>query len=311
MASLTIRHVTTYRYRRPVAFGEHRMMLRPRDTREQMVVEASLEISPRPASLRLVRDALGNHVGIADFSTPSQELRFESTVNLEHFPFDPIFLGLDEAGGSFPVRYASDELPELKRYMSRDDIDPHDVVGQWAGEFLPRRGSIGTFSLLSQISSAIREGCQYRRREAKGINQPAHTLRGRHGSCRDFAVLLIAAARSLGFAARFASGYLTTPIDWSKPSPNAAAQGATHAWAQIYLPGASWLSFDPTCGGVGNAGLVTVAVADNPSDALPLHGSFFGLASDSLGMDVMVRVTHDRREAIWGEVGPNASCWCN
>ena len=311
MASLTIRHVTTYRYRRPVAFGEHRMMLRPRDTREQMVVEASLQISPRPASLRLVRDALGNHVGIADFSARSQELRFESTVNLEHSPFDPIFLGLDEAGGSFPVRYASDELPELKRYMSRDDIDPDDVVGQWAGEFLPRRGSIGTFSLLSQISSAIREGCQYRRREAKGINQPAQTLRGRHGSCRDFAVLLIAAARSLGFAARFASGYLTTPIDWSKPSPNAAAQGATHAWAQIYLPGASWLSFDPTCGGVGNAGLVTVAVADNPSDAIPLHGSFFGLASDSLGMDVMVRVTHDRPEAIWGEVGPSAPCWCN
>ena len=80
MPTLTIRHVTTYRHRRPVAFGEHRMMLRPRDSHDQAVIEASLEISPQPKTLRFVQDAFGNHVGIARFSGRSRELWFESIV---------------------------------------------------------------------------------------------------------------------------------------------------------------------------------------------------------------------------------------
>ena len=83
MPTLTIRHVTTYRYRRPVAFGEHRMMLRPRDSHDQRVIGASLEISPEPRSLHFVQDAFGNHVGIARFSGRSKELCFESIVCLE------------------------------------------------------------------------------------------------------------------------------------------------------------------------------------------------------------------------------------
>ena len=311
MPLYTIRHVTTYRYRRAVAFGEHRMMLRPHDTHDQKVIEANLEISPRPASLRGIQDARGNHVDIADFSERSQELRFDSTVTLEHAPFASIILGHDEVAGFMPCPYTSVELAGLMRYTTRRDIDPDDVVGQWTQKFLPRRGHVGTFTLVSQISNAIRDKCQYRRREAKGIYQPAETLRGRQGSCRDFAVLLIAAARSLGLAARFASGYLAMPIDWNEPSANSAAQGATHAWAQIYLPGANWVSFDPTCGSVGNEGNITVAVASDPSDTLPLHGSFFGVVSDSLGMEVQVRVTPDRPDPIWGEVSPSAPCWLN
>ena len=97
MPTLTIRHVTTYRYRRPVAFGEHRMMLRPRDSHDQRVIEASLEISPEPRSLRFVQDAFGNHVGIARFSGRSKELCFESTVRLEHSPLDPVDLDLEDA----------------------------------------------------------------------------------------------------------------------------------------------------------------------------------------------------------------------
>ena len=308
MPSLTIRHVTTYRYRQPVAFGEHRMMLRPRDSHDQRVIEASLEISPRPVNLQFVRDAFGNHVGIAHFSERSQELRFESTVNLEHLPLDPVDFGVDEAAGIFPPRYTRDEMRDLVGYFERHTGDPNNDIGQWVRQYLPRKGRIGNFHLLTRMSEGIHRDFQYRRREARGIQRPKETLRLGHGSCRDFALLLIEAARSLGFAARFASGYLALPLDDWQPTP-ASPQGATHAWAQIYLPGTDWVSFDPTCGSVGNAGLVTVAVARDPSHATPLHGTFIGFASDHISMDVQVRVTPDLPEPVW--VAAKTPRWCN
>ena len=309
MPSLTIRHVTTYRYRQPVAFGEHRMMLRPRDSHDQRIIEAVLEISPRPVSLRFVRDLFGNHIGIAHFSGRSEELRFESTVNLEHLPLDLVDFGLDDDGGTFPAGYTECEMPDLVRFIERHDTDSENDVGQWARQFVPRNGSIGIYKLLTQMSRGIYDGFQYRRREAKGIQQPVETLRWGHGSCRDFAMLMIEAARSLGLAARFASGYLAVPLDDLDKPTNTSARGSTHAWAQIYLSGTGWVSFDPTCGRAGNAGLITVAVARDPNHVTPLHGTYMGLASDHLGMDVQVRVTIDRPEAIWAAA--SAPRFCN
>src|SRR5580704_11838901 len=208
MPSLTIRHVTTYRYRQPVAFGEHRMMLRPRDSHDQRVIASSLEIDPLPASLRHVQDAFGNHVGIARFAGRSRELCFASTVSLEHSPMDPAGLDLDAAASSFPVRYDADEMPDLAPWIERHHADPADEIGAWARRFLPAAGAL---DLLTRIAEGIRHGFLYRRRETKGIQHPVETLRLGHGSCRDFAMLMIEAARTLGFAARFASGYLAVP----------------------------------------------------------------------------------------------------
>jgi len=203
MPSLTIRHVTTYRYRQPVAFGEHRMMLRPRDSHDQRVIEESLEISPEPRSLHFVQDAFGNHVGIARFSGRAKELCFESTVRLEHSPLDPADLDLEDAARTFPVDYGADEMPDLAYCIECHQPGPVNEVGRWAHQFLPPSGSIGTLELLTRLSQGINHGFLYRRREAKGIQQPVETLRLGHGSCRDFAMLMIEAARSLGFAARF------------------------------------------------------------------------------------------------------------
>jgi transglutaminase-like putative cysteine protease len=295
MPSLTIRHVTTYRYRQPVAFGEHRMMLRPRDSHDQKVIEASLEISPEPSSLHFTEDAFGNHVAIARFDGSATELSFESIVSLEHSPADAVDLDLEEAARRFPVDYSADELPDLAHCIQRRHPDPDDEVGRWARQFLHAGGSMGTLELLVRLCQGIHQGFLYRRREAKGIQQPFETLRLGHGSCRDFALLMIEAARSLGLAARFVSGYLAVPIEPSEePASGGAvnpARGATHAWAQVYLPGAGWIDFDPTSGSVGKAALVTVAVVRDPDQALPLHGTFIGSASDPLGMEVHVSVT--------------------
>jgi transglutaminase-like putative cysteine protease len=298
MPSLTIRHVTTYRYRRPVAFGEHRMMLRPRDTRDQRVLEARLRITPEPGSLRFVQDAFGNHVGIARFLGRAKELRFESTVRLDHWPVDAADLDIDDAERTFPVNYSTDEAPDLACCIERHHPDPENEVGRWARRFLPPSGSIGAFELLTRLSQGINRDFLYRRREAKGTQQALETLRLGHGSCRDFAMLLIEAARAFGFAARFASGYLAVPLDDPEEPASGLASGSTHAWAQIYLPDVGWIDFDPTRGSAGTFGLVTVAFVRDPRHATPLHGIFVGFPSDHLVMEVQVSVTSNTPAVI-------------
>jgi transglutaminase-like putative cysteine protease len=291
MPSLTIRHVTTYRYRQPVSFGEHRLMFLPRESHDQRVREAKLDINPRPATLSFVQDEYGNHVGIAHFSDFSSELCFESTICLDHSPMETADFDLKDAAGSFPITYSSDEMSNLALCMEQQQSDPDNEVGRWARQFLPPQGSIGAFDLLTRLSQGIHHGFRYRRREAKGIQRAGETLRIGQGSCRDFAMLMIEAARALGFAARFASGYLAIPLDDLDEPADGSSRGSTHAWVQIYLPGAGWIDFDPTSGNVGKSSLVTVAVAHDPQYTIPLHGTFIGCAADHLGMDVQVSVT--------------------
>jgi transglutaminase-like putative cysteine protease len=306
MPTLTIRHVTHYRYRRPVAFGEHRMMLRPRDSHDQRVIEASLAISPKPASLRFVEDAFGNHVGIARFSDSAKELRFESVVRLALSDADGGLLASEADQTTYPFAYGADEMPDLARFIECHCPDPDKEVHDWARQFVPAHDVVGIVELLTRLCQGIYHGFAYRRREAKGIQQPLETLRIGHGSCRDFAMLMIEAARSLGFAARFASGYLGIPLDFSKEPVNCSARGSTHAWVQIYVPGTGWTDFDPTSGNVGKCGLVPVAVVRDPRHATPLHGTFIGRRSDNLGMQVQVSVTSDTPQAMSGtaEISP-------
>lgn len=283
MPTFTIRHLTIYRYLRPVAFGEHRLMLRPRDSHDQRVIETSLEIHPQPASLDFIVDDFGNQIAIAQFSERAQELCVESVVCLEHSPPEASARHVDERAERFPFAYDAEESSALALYLERNPPgppgDPDDEVSRWAHGFLPPDDSTGTFELLTRLSRAIHSTFRYRRREAKGVQRAVETLRLGHGSCRDFAMLMIDAARALGLAARFASGYLILSSD---------EHGSTHAWAQVYLPGPGWVDFDPTSGNVGKERLVTVAVAHDPQHTLPLHGTYLGFASDSLGMDVKV-----------------------
>jgi hypothetical protein len=228
------------------------------------------------------------------------------TVRLEHSPLHAADFDLDDAARTFPVVYSADEMPDLAYCIERHQPDPGNEVGRWARQFLPPNGSFGSFGLLTRLSQGINHGFRYRRREAKGIQPPVETLRLGHGSCRDFAMLLIEAARSLGFAARFASGYLAVPLDDPKEPASCSAR-VDPCLAQIYLPGTGWIDFDSTSGSVGKIGLVTVAVVRDPHHAIPLHGTFIGFPSDHLGMDVQVSVTPGTPEACWPD--PQRSTW--
>jgi transglutaminase-like putative cysteine protease len=283
---LTVRHVTVYRYTKPVELGEHRMMFRPRESHDLSLVQAKLEISPRPSGLRWLHDVFDNSVTIATFSGPTRELRFDSTVTLEHRETALPHYVLEPDAQAFPFNYADDDKPELVRALIRHY--PGDEVSQWAARFVSAFGSTKTMALLETMTSAIRDEFTYVRRSAKGVQSPESTLRLRSGSCRDFAVFMMEAVRSLGLAARFVSGYIFIPSEADQAAT--VSGGATHAWLQVYLPGAGWVDFDPTNRIVGNRNLIRVAVAWDHGQALPLWGTFIGQASSFLGMDVEVNV---------------------
>src|SRR5262249_26665054 len=147
-----------------------------------------------------------------------------------------------------------------------------------------------TGRLLMTLTHGIKEGFTYTRRAEHGTQEPVATVRIGRGSCRDFALLMIESVRSLGFAARFVSGYLHVP---SRDGPEYVGGGSTHAWCQVYLPGAGWVEFDPTNGIIGNRDLIRVAVARDPSQAVPLSGTYVGNSEDELGMKVEVSVIVD------------------
>jgi transglutaminase-like putative cysteine protease len=296
MTILSIRHLTRYRYAKPVRLGEHRMMFRPLESYDQRLIASSLVISPEPVSLRYVHDVFGNCVGIARFDAPTEVLSFESRVTLDHTPL-PAFAGVDgeiEAyAGAMPFAYSPEDMPDLSRSMERLHPDPDGLVEQWARRFVKPSGATGLQTLLADMTQAIYSDFRYATRLRGGAQAPIETLASRTGTCRDFAVLMMEAVRSLGLAAQFVSGYLYSPPRYSGGLTKLGG-GHTHAWVRVYLPACGWVEFDPTNGIVGNEDLVRVAIARDPRQALPLWGSWAGDAGDFLGMDVEVDVTSDQ-----------------
>ena len=247
MRLLTVRHVTTYRYSEPVRFGEHPMMFRPRESHDLRLVSTKLDILPRPASIRWLHDVFDNSVAIATFDAAASELRFDSTVTLEHIETALPDYALEIGAHSYPFHYSDDERPDILRPLARQY--PSDDLGPWTARFLRSSGSTTTMGLLHSMTRGIKEEFVYVRRAEKGVQSPGETLGRRSGSCRDFAVLMMEAVRSLGLAARFVSGYIFVP---EMTRDATVGGGATHAWMQAYLPGAGWVDFDPTNSIVGN-----------------------------------------------------------
>ena len=287
MAVLEVRHTTVYRYRCPVALGPHRLMLRPRDSHDLRLIQTSLNLSP-PGTVRWSHDVFGNSIAMASFAEPSAELRIESNLRLETYVVKrPAFQVAPEAA-CYPFVYSPDDRIDLGRMLERHHPDPNDRLGAWARGFV-RSNPTDTLALLADLNNGVAAWISYQSRESEGTQTAIETLNRGWGSCRDLAVLLIEAARGLGFGARVLTGYLYDP---SAPGHAAAATGAgtTHAWADIYLPGAGWIAYDPTNGTIGGDGLIRVAVTRDISQAVPVAGSFIGTASDYLGMTVDVSV---------------------
>lgn len=290
MPRVRITHTTEYTYRRPVHPTTHRLMLRPRDSHDLRLREATLTLTPPAARTRWAHDVFGNSVCYVDWDDARTDvLRIVSTLDLDHFPATSD-LPLAPAAETYPFSYPPEEAPDLARVLERHYPDPDRVVDEWARGFVRGDGRTRTMDMLSAMAQAIKSDFGYEVREEEGTHPPSHTLTTRRGACRDFALLMMEAARSLGMAARFVSGYLYDDRVEGSADP-VIGGGATHAWCAIYLPGAGWVEFDPTNGLIAGRDLIRVCAARTPQQAVPVGGAYKGRPEDFIGLHVHVEVT--------------------
>jgi transglutaminase-like putative cysteine protease len=286
-------HTTLYRYRKPVRFGEHRVMFRPRDSHDLRVLATDLEVAP-DADVRMIQDPHSNSIAVVQPLEAASELRIVCSFTIELAHSLNLELPLDAAAEVFPFAYSVDERFDLEHYLRPAHDDPGGVLTAWTRQFIRTDGPTGTREMLVAMNQHIREQFRYAARDEEGTQEPHVTLDKGAGSCRDFALLMMEAGRRLGIATRFVSGYLYDPTLDDGEGDAMQGAGYTHAWLQAYLPGAGWVPFDPTNNLLGGTQLIRVGVARHPSQAAPISGSWFGESGDYLGMEVNVQVTRRR-----------------
>ncbi len=278
MQCFKILHRTYYNFSDSVNLGPHCLRLRPREDHELHVESLNLKITP-PASLRWHRDVEGNSVAIASFELPTSQLMIESEAIIQQYNETPLDFMVADYAIHYPFTYLPDDTILLAPYISLTDLKTKELLTKWIEDLWKPGIPIQTYTLLQQINSHIHNTLTYRIREEPGVQSAELTLANGTGSCRDFAVLFMDTVRHLGLAARFVSGYLHSP-------PSVTNLGATHAWAEVYLPGAGWKGFDPTIGQIVGTDHIAVAVARLPESVPPIEGSFTGTANSSLDVGV-------------------------
>lgn len=284
-----ITHTTQYQFHQAVELREHRVMFRPRGSHDLRVLATDMKVTPQPVDIRLIQDVYSNSVALIQPQSPACELKIECSFSVEHTGTRALDLPLHHDVLQYPFAYGEEDRLALQHYLLPFFDDPTGELHEWARQFVETDGPTGTRELLVGMTQAIRHSMQYRARFDEGVQTPYDTLRLQSGTCRDFATLMIEAVRQLGYAARFVSGYLYTP--WlDDPGSQIAGAGATHAWVQVYLPGAGWIPFDPTNNLIGGTDLIRVGVARHASLASPVSGAWHGFPGDFAGMFVDVQV---------------------
>jgi transglutaminase-like putative cysteine protease len=272
-------HETVYRYRRPVAFGRHRLVLRPREGHDLLLERMTLAIRPEPR-VTWIRDAFGNSIALADFETPADELVFSNTLALtriDPFPTTDVHRPFNVA---WPPAYDGYDQPLTDGYRRISFEADAAAVADWTARVFEPDPDDAEGSLLA-LCEAVHGAIRYRQRSERGTQSPEATLEAGSGSCRDSATLLMEAARHLGVAARFASGYL-------HGTASLAGHAAMHAWTELYLPGLGWRGFDATTGTAVGPQHVPTGVSHHPRGVMPIQGSHGGTREDFVSMTAQV-----------------------
>jgi transglutaminase-like putative cysteine protease len=301
---LYISHTTSYTYRDPVVLLPHRMMLSPRTSPVLSPIFAEIRCMPA-AELTWTQDVFGNLIATASFSHLTTRLAIRSLIVVEQTADAwPVF-NIAPHAHNYPFRYSEQERSDLGGLLAPVHRDPGGRLATWARASVQSEPT-DTLALLQDVNTASRNGIAYVARESEGTQLPGTTLELGSGSCRDIAMLFIEAVRHLGFAARAVSGYVLDPLA-NDPGGPERRHDATHAWAEVYLPCAGWIAFDPTNGRMGDANLVPVAVGRDIARLSPVEGHYLGPAAAFLGMTVEVTVSADALQA--SASNPECAAW--
>lgn len=282
MRRLRISHLTEYRFSSLVALQPHRLLLRPREGHDLRIESSKLDILPA-THIKWHRDVFDNSVAVASFLEPSDRLMIASEVVIEHYEEAPLDFLVADYAVNYPFLYNVEERVDLLPFQQ--SVYPNDqaALHDWINALGFGQGPVETYVMLDRMNRAIASEFTYVKREEPGVQPPTRTLANRSGSCRDYAALLTEVCRYLGLASRFVSGYLHAPA-------TEAGNAATHAWAEVYLPGPGWKGFDSTTGEVTGSRHIPVAVARHPEAVPPVAGSFVGSSDAAPTLAVNVQV---------------------
>lgn len=252
------------------------------------MLDSSLAVSPR-ADVHWAFDTFGNSIALLLFHDKADELLIESELLLRRYGLDEPLARIARYAGSYPVRYSADDRIDLGPYLMANQPQDREALAAWVAQALPQLAG-SSLEVLDALSTAVYRAFRYLRREEEGVQTPAETIRLGTGTCRDFALLFMEAARSLGFAARFVTGYLHDEALGNGSGEDMTGGGATHAWADVFVPGAGWVEFDPTNRIIASRNLIRVATTRTPSQAMPVSGTFVQDGGKLLGLQVSVSV---------------------
>lgn len=280
MKRIRIIHNTEYHYSQPVTFGQHRALMRPREGHDVRIVTGRVEIEPK-ATVRWLRDIESNSVAVIDFTEPGALLRVHAEVDVDLSEDIAVECLVDPLAREYPFQYAPDEQIGLVPYRLPSYPFFGPALHEWLKDLYQPGQLVETIELLDRLNTHIYQTLKYNARFDPGVQLPHETLKLGSGTCRDYAVLMMEAARYWGFGARFVTGYIQM---------EAGQHGATHAWTEIYVPGAGWHGFDPTNNKRVGAEHISVAVSREQEKASPLTGSWAGPSDAFERMDVSVQV---------------------
>lgn len=279
-----ITHTTRYRYHRPVRFGRHQLVLRPREGHDLAITEHHLHIEPAHA-VTWMRDVHGNVIAAVTFAAAASELVIINDVRvLRTAPFPTRQLHVP-CRLDWPPRYDPLESAMVNAYLTMQYPDELSGLREWLQAHFSPQSDDAEGSALA-LAQAVHSAIRYRRRMEKGVQSPQQTLQLGSGSCRDMATLLMEVSRASGLAARFASGYLHA-------AASLTGNASTHAWVEVYLPQLGWRGFDPTMGKMVDARHIVTGVSHHPRGVMPVSGTFEGSAADFVELHVAVRTQEE------------------
>lgn len=275
---LSVEHTLYYSYSNSVSLTPHTIYLTPKASPNQEITSFQLEILPTPNILYKNIDVEGNAQSVAFFNTPTDRLSFRAKVEIisnEVNPFHFIYFPFEAE--TLPFKYPEKESALLQPYLTDEGVTT--LIDQFARQ-IAAEANWKTTDFLTRISKYIRYNFVYEKRLEGAANSPETTLISQKGTCRDYAVLMIAACKALGLAARFVSGYCYG---------SELQAHELHAWVEVYLPGAGWRGFDPTEGRIVDFHYIALASSAQAELINPIRGGFRGNAVSSLNTFVDIR----------------------
>ena len=272
---LTVRHTTAYSYDHPVLLDPHIIRLSPRPDSYKRLLERALTIIPEPdgSSLNLDQNETLSHLVWFKRNTSSLTVISRLVLELNEMnPFD--YIVQPPSCLNLPMQYPFEISDQLRPFMITRPVN-EKVKDFSLGIIQESKNNLVEFASL--LGRKIRQNCSYEIRDTGEPHAPEKTLSIRRGTCRDMAVLYVAAAQVAGLAARFVSGYY---FDHSPKFPQ------LHAWAEIFIPGGGWRGYDPTLGLACYGHHIPLAAAAVPFQAAVIEGTFVGSSSSQMEVNL-------------------------